>query len=160
MSRAQTKLAPLSDRAKRNDALALSAILLPELGEGWLLGDGATDAERVKFADLLLNLACIEVRLCMEDAPGSARDERAADVLPAACRIVETFIVWLVADDGSPAGGHGPTYGLPASAATTRLAALPAEVLLRWHTVLNNTFGAVTSFLLDWWQVGKRPWPP
>ena len=136
---------PPLDRPYRNDALALAAHLLPALGDGWILdADGGA-----KLVSLLLHLACIEVRLSVEERPSPERDAKAAAVLPAACRVVETIIAML----SDPADGPArPSLwvAMPEAAAARRLNALPAETLLKWQQVLQTTFLAIAEYLRDW----------
>ena len=136
------------DRPYRNDALALAAALVPALGQRWLLKGSPADGTRL--AALLLNLACIEIRLSVEERPSPERDNKAEAVVPAACTLVETYLQFLASDDDAT-----PSNG-------ARLADVPAEMLLRWQQVLQTTIVAVVDYLADW-QVrpcGPPPPPP
>jgi hypothetical protein len=132
------------------------AVLLPRLGERWLLGHGVRDGsvDGAKLASLVLHLACVEVRLSMEEPPSAVRDAKAAAVLPAASRVIEAFVVALAAPAAQPPplSAYLATTTLAGESAPlpARLSALPPDMLLQWQQVLQTTFLAVLAMVRDW----------
>uniref|UniRef100_A0A4W3JHC9 Neurochondrin n=1 Tax=Callorhinchus milii TaxID=7868 RepID=A0A4W3JHC9_CALMI len=72
--------------SQSDPALKLAAILLTVYGSDWILAENAET--RRKFLALIVNLACVEVRICLED-PGLGITCSKPDVITACYSIIE-----------------------------------------------------------------------
>ncbi len=57
-------LFPISGQSQRNSALQLASLMVCQLGVPWALGPHGSDK---KLLLLIINLACVEVRMSLED---------------------------------------------------------------------------------------------
>jgi len=120
-------------QAQRDPALALLAIMLRRSAIDWIFGGtkGSSSFDH-KFAVGAVNLACIEVRVCLEDSRAAeAREQRAQEILPFVYDILEVAIMGL-GNDGS------------------QWVNIPSDVLVKTHDMLVATFGTALETLYEW----------
>ncbi|XP_072103374.1 neurochondrin isoform X1 [Mobula birostris] len=82
--------------SQRDPALKLAGLLLAVYGSDWILA--GNDDTRSKFLSLIVNLACVEVRICLED-PGLEATYSKPDVITACYSIIEFGMMVCVLDD-------------------------------------------------------------
>ncbi|XP_051892258.1 neurochondrin isoform X1 [Pristis pectinata] len=82
--------------SQRDPALKLAGLLLAVYGSDWILAGNAET--RRKFLSLIVNLACVEVRICLED-PGLEATYSKPDVITACYSIIEFGMMVCVLGD-------------------------------------------------------------
>ncbi|XP_041068045.1 neurochondrin isoform X1 [Carcharodon carcharias] len=82
--------------SQRDPALKLAGLLLTVYGSDWILAENTET--RSKFLALMVNLACVEVRICLED-PGLDATNSKPDVITACYSIIEFGMMVCVLGD-------------------------------------------------------------
>ncbi|XP_072040851.1 neurochondrin-like [Amphiura filiformis] len=109
-------------QSQRNPALKLASFMMCQLGVSWALGPQGSDK---KLLLLIINLACVEVRMGLED---SSQNVSNRDILPACYSVLESCIEFMTC---------GPSLSLD------------EKQVLQLHNAMTGAFGAVLFFLKE-----------